>query len=445
MSETAGHGVEIYRDPSPDPSAVGRAESALELMVEWLPWLNEAGLDAKVARDRLLFGTAAVLEAAGSRIAYRTAEGRREVEASRPTLERLLRQIVLGRRRGSFERDVSNALQRYPSLELRSHPLGVRVCLRGADVAMVTPDTATVLETITIQGNFLVPGQHWKSLTEACCYRGLAILREQRETRSRGCYRLLPMRTAIRVFSGPPVLSVELIEDADAASRSIRLHRCTALGHRARLRGQECTLYFDPVRSVGMGLAVPFEYREDAMDAAEDRAICGILSIQRESDPLPVTLEENRLSDFGARAWAASILAFRAISVPETVEPTSYRRMTRRRGVKTQSSTHSWSSRNPTIYWERLEPDYWSSSVMLDRSPVGPHWVVGHKRVLPAGQSASPEKISEAASYGIPLEPGETWVSPHARGASSDTVMPFYWDCPEALRVAISNATQAAA
>ena len=256
---------------------------------------------------------------------------------------------------------------------------------------------------------------------------------------------MLPASTAVRLVAAPERLADDLVEDCLAASSAIRLHRTTALGHRARVRGQSCTIVLDPIRLVGTRLAVPFSFYERGPGGQGDGSpIDGILTIDGQDDPLPVTLGEFPLSDRGRHAWAASLLAFRAISVSERAKPTSYPvsgHRTRRRGSR--SHIRPRQSRHQSVAWT-VDPEYWSSSVTLDRSPSGPQWVVGHRRLLPVGQQASADKVAEAASYGIKLGPGETWVSPHARGAPGDAVMPFYWDCPDSLQRAIARLGKAA-
>jgi hypothetical protein len=53
--------------------------------------------------------------------------------------------------------------------------------------------------------------------------------------------------------------------------------------------------------------------------------------------------------------------------------------------------------------------------------------VAGHKRQLPDGYQASPEKEAEAAALNIHLQPGETWVRPHSRGSPSQRQASVRW------------------
>jgi hypothetical protein len=432
--------------PEPAPSTEGSNpvvdSDARALVAAWLPFLTQAGLKGRIYRGRLLLGDSPLMVISGSRLIYRTAAGRQEVHATRDAVDATLRRIVLTRGRRALERSATEALRAYSALRIEHDREGVRVLMGDAEVALVRPDDAVVLEAAeTIPGNFLVAGQHWKALCRACEKRAVSIFRDERASRSpRRCHRVLPARTAVRVVAAPERLAEELIDDCLAASLAIREHRTTVLGHRARVRGQSCTIVLDPIRLVGNRLAVPFIYYERGLRGQGDESpIDGILTIEGDEDPLPVTLGECPLSDRGRHAWAASLLAFRAISVSERAKATSYP-MNGHRARRRHSQSHGrrQQSRDNSVAWT-VDPDYWSSSIMLDRSPSGPHWVVGHRRLLPVGQQASPDKIAEAASYGIRLAPGETWVSPHARGAPADAVMPFYWDCPDSLQRAIAR------
>ena len=53
--------------------------------------------------------------------------------------------------------------------------------------------------------------------------------------------------------------------------------------------------------------------------------------------------------------------------------------------------------------------------------------VVGHRRTLSGGRSASTEQREIARGLGIRLGPSQTWVRAHSRGLPSDTVLRFHW------------------
>lgn len=70
----------------------------------------------------------------------------------------------------------------------------------------------------------------------------------------------------------------------------------------------------------------------------------------------------------------------------------------------------------------------------LTREALRPRLVIGHRRWLPEGWEASPGKIREAASEGISLEPGQTWMRGHTRsGHTAMSTISVSWKLPAVL------------
>ena len=77
-------------------------------------------------------------------------------------MDATLRRIVLTRARRALERNATEALRPFSALRVEHDREGVRVLMGDAEVALVRPDEAVVVETETIPGNFLIAGRHWK-------------------------------------------------------------------------------------------------------------------------------------------------------------------------------------------------------------------------------------------------------------------------------------------
>ncbi len=146
-------------------------------------------------------------------------------------------------------------------------------------------------------------------------------------------------------------------------------------------------------------------------------------------DPLTVAFTKPPDRRDRASVWAAALLGFADLTVwpKHELDRTSPRfpRVGQRR-------------RQPREY-ERTLPRARTYKLNhrngLDIRALRAHVVVGHKRWLPEGWEASPEKVREAADLGITLEPGQTWVQSHLRaGHGGQRRVAVRWEPPRALR-----------
>jgi hypothetical protein len=194
-----------------------------------------------------------------------------------------------------------------------------------------------------------------------------------------------------------------------SASKAIRLERNAAFSHPVELRGDRISITFEPIEGDPPRLRVPFE-----VSLPRGRAGSGFIWLWT-GDPLMLVFRQPPKRPDEGVVWAATLLAFADLTVWPDSEP-AQRTQTPHQGRQ------RWTP--PTPRRRQLpqrrtisETTPWRSAG-LNIEALRANMVVAHKRWLPDGREASAEKMREAAALGITLEPGQTWVTAHARGGN---------------------------
>jgi hypothetical protein len=229
------------------------------------------------------------------------------------------------------------------------------------------------------------------------------------------------------IASVPPGASQPLIEACLAASESIRLERNAVLPRQVELRARSLALRFDPIQGNPPMLRVPF-----SLSFAGGSEIAGHLQLWT-SDPLTLAFKQPPAPRDLVRAWAAVLLGFADLTVWPEQEfiRSSGGSSTRSKRPRARASSRS----NSPQSIPRRRRRYIGTRARIDLGTLRGYMVVGHRRWLPDGQSASAENTREAASLGIVLEAGQTWVRPHVRAGTSGgpRQITAHWDPPSAL------------
>lgn len=408
---------------------MARQAQTIKLVKAWLPFLGAASLEPRLERDYLWIGDAPALRIHADAVVYRAGGTEQRAEATKAGVDGAIRAILIAGFRVRLQQNAEAAVPPTSPIRTELSELGLNLFVGGQSVGSVEPDEAVIGNRRHIRSNFLTSGPHWRMVFDACQHEASRSVDEVRQTDAANTPGVpLKRASALTVVADvPPGLRDSLVQECLAASRDIRLNRTVVLGHSAELRSRSCVLRVDPIRLMESRLGVPFTYRQDG------EVVEGALTIEGASDPLRIIIYDETLTRVGRQAWAACLLGFRALSTPEpTSTPTDHVVPRPRGGASarlTQSATRS--SRPPA---GSRPYEHWSSSLQLKRGGThAPHWVVGHKRVLPNGQDASTRKKAEAARYGITLRAGETWVTPHTRGVAPGAVMEFRWTPPASL------------
>jgi hypothetical protein len=222
----------------------------------------------------------------------------------------------------------------------------------------------------------------------------------------------------------PADASEELAATCLAASAAIRLDRNVAFSHSVCLQTTRLAVRFDPIKGTPPRLVVPFEVTVDGVSTE------GVIWLWT-ADPLTLALDHAAPSKEAA-VWASVLLGFADLTVwPELEGPQRTSAPKRTRQSRRLSSTEPRERRLPRTK-QRTQH---MRARGLSWEALRPHLVVGHRRWLPDGWDASPQKLREAAAQGISLEPGQTWVREHTRAghaaAQSPIVIP--WELPDVL------------
>jgi hypothetical protein len=228
-----------------------------------------------------------------------------------------------------------------------------------------------------------------------------------------------------RIEQPPDGLDPDLVDLVLEASHAIRFERNAAFAHRVELRAASFSVRFDPIEGDAPRVRVPF-----AVQIRGGRSCSGFIWLWT-SDPLTLVFIEPPDAPDEARVWALVLLAFADLTVwPEDAAALATAPPRRRR---TPANARPRAQRRfPTARRTHLQSRHRGS---LDLALLRAHMVVAHKRWLPDGWDASPEKVREAAALGIALEPGQTWVSSHTRGSGAGHVQlqSVAWEPPSVL------------
>jgi hypothetical protein len=277
----------------------------------------------------------------------------------------------------------------------------VHICHGDQVIALVRGTEADVRDPRPpIRGNFLAADKPWHALRRRLTAQLRQIVEPTADVRQRAIEpdeaspesSTHPVgRPAGRTLRTrfPDSMPTDLVDLATAASRELRYGRTVEYGRPLVLRLQDGHLRFGQI-AYDRPVQVPLDL------FMKEHRLVGALQLTSPTDPLALYVDEaSSFSSMGI-AWAIALVAYRDLtclaqrSPEETVMPDNL---------------------SPTTHTRLLLASY----------------VVGHRRHLPSGWSASEAAKSHARRIGIDLSPGNTWVRPHARGKPADEPLVFYW------------------
>ncbi|MSW52867.1 MAG: hypothetical protein F2817_18515 [Actinobacteria bacterium] len=152
------------------------------------------------------------------------------------------------------------------------------------------------------------------------------------------------------------------------------------------------------------------------------------------SDPLAVRAHVDEDTPAIGRAWAAALIAFAALTSPKDLDQVRPRTTgpkppahPGRSGVSSRITDSERRLRSAPVTSRAFEPIGETARLMAS-------YVVGHRRQLQPGQQPGDDALANAAAAGIVLRGGETWVTPHTRGADPNLRLHFTWNAPPILQ-----------
>lgn len=386
---------------------------------------KHAAEEARRRRERVLehvvaFFTAAGLEVvrvgdavnvAGSRISPSPKQ-----ERSRQKLDELLDRFVWDHHRELLLESIRRNLRGVHELRGVEGTNGW-ILTRGREpIAVVRATSAKAASLPAHPGNYLDDREpSWGQLAEELAQKTHASKPPAPE---------LP-RLKRRIFRElPDGVSAELRDLALDASAQLRTERNLVFGHAVELQYGAGAVRFQPLQEDGARVEVPMTWTRWAKGAQ------GRIRINGTEDPLHLVFEGGDVDSAVVDGWVVALVAYAQLvcreDLAEFVRPSSQRAAPRvqappRRGVS-----------RPPSGGAGLRVAGSFKPIGRTRSWIA-SYVVGHRRRLRPGQSASSEARIRAARVGITLRPGETWVSPHVRGIPADAVLQFRWDAPREL------------
>ena len=409
-------------------SVVAEAQSVADRIATFL---QAAGIEVSVVGNDL--------ELNGQRISLRVLSGQR--------VEQRTLNAVVARYFSDRLLEAAQASLEHPrdGLELRHQPKSpvVEVRYRGSNVAFVSAAgwTSPSNERSGV-GNFLTTGTQWEELRVLAGLEpaeGLATdtAPKGEAAASAPKARRPPIRDGVGFnhYDFPFDLSTEVRDLAESASAKIRTGRSLAFGHAVHMRGASgFELTFAPIAAPRGRPEVEVVFVEEAVAQAFRMRVSAI------GDPLPVwapeaTTEHERL----ARGWALALVAFAELTCPPTLDHLRASPCTSG-GSRQASSTapgRSGVSSRTTDPERRMSREPSGRRRTFEPTGETARWlasyVAGHRRKLQAGQEASASAAANAATIGIALRSGETWVSPHTRGVPPGIRLHFAWNAPKAF------------
>jgi hypothetical protein len=312
---------------------------------------------------------------------------------------------------------------------LRQREKGFAIMRGDVRLAIIHATRAEVSDHDIVYANFLMPGPHWKQVSDAIqdAEAEPSAVQDREpdaavpdwDAAANGEGRQATARR--RLDRLPGSLAPELITVCLDASRRIRQERQVAYDRPVILLCAAGDLTLLPVTGSVTRLRMPFRL------SSGTTTLNGELLLE-DRDPLPLLIDASTADDDAlATAWAYALRGFADATCidlhADWPPPPGSTRPIPRLPVPV-------SPRAPAQILPRRRP--WSAHL----DPVG-HWtrysgslVAGHRRRLTEDKTASAEAHERARQVGITLGAGETWVRPHARGIPDGTEIRFLWHTP---------------
>lgn len=296
----------------------------------------------------------------------------------------------------------------------------------GITVATVTATIGSGDQFEPIEGNYLVPGPHWKRLADRIALE----LPAEGEYVNAALHRDFPDRGG-----------ADLADAALEASRRLHEDRARVFDNELRIDVAEHSLVFAPLRQAASGtwfsvtrpvVELPFTF------GREGEFFSGALHLRSLPGLMPCEWHQPSDAETLALGWSLALTAYVELAcypqerVPDQSQRGSARGRGRRRpGRQPRESSRPRTRRLGTRNVQALPTGFRPQGQTMRYIAS---WVSGHIRQLQEGQTHSEEAAANAAGVGITLRTDETWVRPYSRGLPDDAVLHFSWTGPEWLR-----------
>ena len=288
----------------------------------------------------------------------------------------------------------------------------------GHAIAVISATRATFEVHRSVHGNFLLDGEHWATVR--------ARLPQPIAKRPPSPARSEPPPSR-RVLTELPACASETQRAAAlAASVRIRHERTLDFGQTVVLRLPDRSVRFSPISEHAQAVEVRFEYDHGG------ETLSGALRLRSSRDPLALALTGDLPAEqLVAAAWVTALLGYAELTcVPQAERPDNGEPAP---GDRRQQRSPPPAARTVAVH--ALDPARRRAGPKLSASlePTGDtqtmlaSFVVGHRRLLPAGQQPSADARRRAQAIGVALAERETWVRPHARGMPTDSELVFAW------------------
>lgn len=306
---------------------------------------------------------------------------------------------------------------------------GVAVVVQGEVVAIVTPFSCNLGSGSVIDGDFFdaADAEAWERLVATL----QPTVHERPERPAPRPVSELEPETLTAVQTLPKGVRARMVR----ASQRLRSHRSMAIGHRVEIVVGDAMLALLPVRfgaPPNHPLEFPFEFTRGK------RWVRGAIRLKAPKDPLAIVAQSNAKRPFIEQAWAAALDRAADLTCPPQGPRPAKSRGPAQTGPSRGPAARPAASRagSDRRLSDRLSPSWQPTG---QTGELLRHYVIGHRRRLRAGSSASPAQRAAAERHGITLKAvGQTWVQPHLRGAGPDAVLTFRWTPDAELRKALN-------